>query len=95
MIPLNQAVQASPVLSGITQRIQQSQQMLATILPLLPAALRQQVWAGPLDGTSWCLFVGNPSVGTKLRQLTPALLAALRQSGMGVEQLRLKVRVRS
>ncbi|MDV7399552.1 hypothetical protein RZS08_49520, partial [Arthrospira platensis SPKY1] len=75
--------------------VQQSQQMLSVVLPLLPAGLRQQVWAGPVDGSYWCIFVSNPAVGTKLRQLAPALLAALRQSGMGVEQLRFKVRTKS
>ena len=66
--------------------------MLATILPLLPAHLRSQVSAGPVDETSWCLLVRNPAVGSKLRQLTPTLLQTLQQAGLGVEQIRLKVR---
>jgi len=91
MIPLKQAVQASSVLAQITQRIQQSQQMLATIQPLLPVGLRSQVSPGPVDENTWCLFVTNPAVASKLRQLSPALLAALRTAGWGVANLRLKV----
>jgi hypothetical protein len=92
MIPLKQAVLASSVLSGITQRIQQSQQMLATIQPLLPVGLRSLVQAGPVDENTWCLFVANPAVASKLRQLAPALLAALCTAGWGTKNLRLKVR---
>lgn len=92
MIPLNQAVKANPALAAVAQRVERSQRMLATILPLLPAHLRTQVSAGPVDETSWCLFVRNPAVGSKLRQLTPTLLQTLQQAGLGVEQLRLKVR---
>jgi hypothetical protein len=92
MIPLKQAVMASAVLSSITQRIQQSQQMMTTIQPLLPAGLRSQVTPGPVDEAAWCLFVTNPAVASKLRQLTPTLLAALRSAGWSVNNLRLKVR---
>jgi len=91
MIPLNQALRASPVLASITDRIQQSQQMLATILPLVPQGLRAHLLAGPLDHAVWCLLVSNPSVASKLRQLSPALLAALRSAGFEVAQLRFKV----
>ena len=91
MIPLKQAVLASSVLSGITQRIQQSQQMLATIQPLLPVGLRSQVQAGPVDENTWCLLVGNPAAANKLKLLTPHLTAALRQAGFVCEQVRIKV----
>lgn len=92
MIPLNQALRASPALASIVDRIQLSQQMLATILPLVPPGLRPHLLAGPLDDAVWCLLVSNPSVASKLRQLNPALLAALRSAGFQVTQLRLKVR---
>jgi len=92
MIPLNQALRASPVLASIADRIAQSQQMLATVLPLVPAGLRPHLLAGPIDDAVWCLFVSNPSVASKLRQLSPALLVALRSAGYGVEHLRFKVR---
>ena len=39
MIPLEQAVRASSVLSAITQRVAQSQQLLRLVLPLLPPPL--------------------------------------------------------
>ena len=92
MIPLNQALRASPVLANIADRIQQSQRMLATILPLVPPGLRPHLLAGPIDDAVWCLLVSNLSVASKLRQLSPALLAALRSEGFEVEQLRFKIR---
>ena len=91
---LQQAVEANSMLAQVAQRIRQSEQMLAVIRPLLTPGLRAQIQAGPVDQESWCLLVGNPAVGTKLRQLTPALLAALRTAGYPVPRLRLKVRVR-
>jgi hypothetical protein len=92
MIPFNQAAQASPVLAQITERIRQSQHMRAVIDPVLPPGLRPHVSAGPLDNGTWCVLVGNPAVGSKVRQLTPTLLQALQQAGLDVQRLRLKVR---
>ena len=92
MIPLEQAVRASTVLSAITQRVAQSQQLLRLTLPLLPPPLRDQVAAGPLDDGVWCVLVNNPAASSKLRQLAPTLLQALQGSGQPVASLRIKVR---
>ncbi len=94
LFSLQQAFQAHPELARVADRIRQSQQMLTLIRPLLQPGLRSQIQAGPVDEDSWCLLVGNPAVGTKLRQLEPALLAALRSGGFNVPRLRIKVRVR-
>lgn len=91
---LHQALNASPVLANVAKRVQLSQHMLDVIRPLLPPALRTQVQAGPLDDESWCLLVSNPAVGVKLKQLTPALMAALRSDGQTIPLIRIKVRVR-
>ncbi|MEN9905485.1 MAG: hypothetical protein RLZZ555_2050 [Pseudomonadota bacterium] len=94
LFSLQQAFQANPELARVAARIRQSQQMLAVIRPLLQPGLRAQVQAGPVDDDGWCLLVGNPAIGVKIRQLSPALLAALRSAGFAVERLRIKVRVR-
>ncbi|MDD2730022.1 hypothetical protein [Malikia sp.] len=94
LFSLQQAFRAHPELARVVDRIRQSEQMLALISPLLQPGLRAQIQAGPVDEESWCLLVGNPAVGTKLRQLTPALLAALRNGGFAVPRLRIKIRVR-
>lgn len=93
MFSLQQAAHASPVLAQVAERIRQSQRMLAIIQPLMAPGLRAHVQAGPVDDESWCLLVANPAVGTKLKQLSPALLAALRSKGFDVPKLRIKVRV--
>jgi len=93
MFSLQQAVQASPALARMAERVRQSQAMLKTVQPHLPAGLRPWVQAGPVDDDgSWCLLVANPAAGSKLRQLAPALVAALRVAGYPVPQLRIKVR---
>ena len=94
LFSLQQAFQANPELARVSARIRQSQQMLEVIRPLLQPGLRAQVQAGPVAEDNWCLLVGNPAVGTKLKQLTPALMAALRQADLGVPRLRIKVRLR-
>ena len=75
----------------MADRIRLSQQMLSVVLPLIPAGLRPHLQPGPVDETTWCLLIRNPSVGTKLRQLTPALLAALRSEGYTIDTLRIKI----
>ena len=90
---LQQAFQAHPELARVAERIRQSQQMLAVISPLLQPGLRARVQAGPVDEDSWCLLVGNPAVGTKLKQLSPTLLATLQRAGYPIQRLRIKVRV--
>jgi hypothetical protein len=94
MFSLQQAVQASPALAQVAERVRQSQAMLAAIQPLLPPGLRPHIKAGPVDDESWCLLVSNPAVGTKLKQLAPALLAALRTARLPAPRLRIKVQVR-
>jgi hypothetical protein len=91
---LHQAVEASPVLAHMAQRVRLSQHMLDVVRPLLPPGLRPQIQAGPVDEDSWCLLVSNPAVATKLKQLAPALLAALRTDGQPVQRLRIKIRGR-
>ena len=92
MYSLEQAVRASPILSQVAQRVELSRQLLALVQPLLPAPLRPHVQAGPVDEAAWCLLVANPAVATKLKQLSPALLAAIQQAGHPVARLRIKVR---
>lgn len=93
MYSLHQAVHASPVLAQVAERVRQSKKMLEVIQPLMSPGLRAHVQAGPVDEASWCLLVSNPAVGSKLKQLGPALLAALRSKGFDVPRLRIKVRV--
>ena len=91
MIPLNLAFRASPELSRVAERIQQSQHMLSIVLPLIPPGLRAHLQAGPVDETTWCLLIRNPSVSSKLRQLIPTLLSALRSGGYSIESIRIKI----
>jgi len=92
MIPLQQAVRASTVLSAVLQRAAQSQAMLEAVRPLLPPGLREQVLAGPLEDGHWCLLVAHAAAAGKVRLLAPTLLAALQLAGHAVTDLRLKVR---
>lgn len=91
MYSLQQAVTASPVLANVAERVRRSQRMLETVRPHIPAAMLPAIQSGPVDEDSWCLLVRNPAVATKLKLLTPALMAALRQANLGVGRLRIKI----
>jgi hypothetical protein len=95
MLSLEQAVGASPSLAALQQRVQDSQRYLAWVSPALPAALRGQVKAGPIQEGEWCLLVTNASVSAKLRQLLPALITSLKENGAQINAIRIKVQSHS
>ncbi len=91
-VPLDAALRNSEPLAGLLQRVRQSQALLDHIAPLLPAALRPLVKAGPLDDAGWSLLVANSAAAAKLRQMLPQLLAELQKRGASVPEIRLRVR---
>ena len=90
-IPLLQAAQESATLASLTARLQASQACLQAVQPLLPAALRPSVQAGPLENGQWCLIVRSSAVAAKLRQLLPDLQQRLVNHGLPVTAIRVKV----
>ncbi|MBA4193117.1 MAG: DUF721 domain-containing protein [Hydrogenophaga sp.] len=88
---LEEAAGAAPSLAALHQRIRQSDWCLQQIRPLIPAALRPHVVAGPLEDGDWCLLVRSTAASTKLRQLLPRFLEQLRERGAQVSSIRLKV----
>lgn len=93
-VSLQQAAEEAPTLGELMARARESQERLAAIQSLLPAGLRGVIKAGPLEGRTWCLIVGNNAAAAKLRQLLPALAAHLRGQGHDTETIRLKVGTR-
>ena len=93
-IPLQQAAQESPTLSLLMGRVRESADRMHAIRSLLPAGLRTSVQAGPLEQGCWCLLVDSNAVAAKVRQMLPALQSHLRQQGIGVDSIRLKVHKR-
>lgn len=92
-ITVLQATLESPTLARLAELATDSSARLKSIQPLIPAALRKAVQAGPIDGSTWCLILDNNSVAAKIRQLLPALEAHLRSSGWEVTAIRLKVQM--
>ncbi len=90
-ITLLQAAEDSPTLARLTELARESGERLKAIEPLIPEALRPAVKAGPIEGTSWCLLVGNNAAAAKLRQVLPALQSRLVDRGWQVTSIRLKV----
>ena len=88
-LPIAQAIEGAPALAQLAGQVERSTAMLRALSDLIPAGLR--VHGGPcLDG-QWTLLAGNNATAAKLRQLTPALLARLRERGWALERIRIKV----
>jgi hypothetical protein len=92
MYTVNQAVQASPVLASMFERVALSQALFQLVLPFVPKPLQAQMAAGPVDAGVWCILITNPAVATKLRHLRPHLLAAVQAAGHPISDIRLKIR---
>ncbi len=94
-VPVLQAASQAPSLAALAQLAQQSNQCLRLVTPLIAPAMRTGVQAGPLDEGQWCLLAANSAVAAKLRQLAPALAAHLRTHGQAVNEIRIKIAMRS
>ena len=93
-LALGEALDQSQPLTHLLRRLQESQARLAAVRELLPEALRGQVRAGPLDDAGWSLLVPGGAAAAKLRQLLPALQAALLQQGWPATPIRIRVQQR-
>lgn len=93
--PQDQTVAAalgrSEPLTGLLQRMRESRARLDTVVPLLPPGLAEGMRAGPLDDSAWVLLVSNAAAAAKLRQMLPALEAALRARGWPGPPIKIKV----
>ena len=79
------------MLASLTELARDSVARLAAVQPLIPAAMRTCIKAGPIDGAVWCLLLDNNATAAKMRQLLPSLQAHLRVKGWIVDSIRLKV----
>lgn len=93
-VTLHQAAGKSPSLARLTGLINESNQRLKAIEPLIPAALRASVQAGPIEGENWCLLVSGNAASAKIRQLVPLLQTCLLRHGWAVASIRLKILIR-
>ena len=92
-VTLLQATQDSPTLARLTELSRDSVARLRAVEPMIPAALRPAVTAGPIDGSIWCLIVNSNAAAAKIRQVLPALEAHLRTKGWEISAIRLKVQM--
>ena len=90
-VGISKALADSEPLAQLTRRMQESQQRLAAIAPLLPPPMRPCVKAGPIDESSWNLLASNSAVAAKLRQMLPALEAHLRTQGWNGPPIKVKL----
>lgn len=90
-LTIQQAVGNSPSLTRLTDLVQESNDRLKAIEPLIPDSLRSAVKAGPIDGENWCLLINGNAAAAKIRQLIPVIKASLLLQGWKVVSIRLKV----
>jgi len=90
-LPLAAALGQSEALNSLLRRMRDSRARLDTVAALLPEGMRPSVRPGPLDDTGWVLLVADSSAAAKLRQLMPALEAALLAAAWPPVAIRIKV----
>lgn len=90
-VSLEQAAQEAPVLGQLMRQIQLSQVYARSIAELVPTALRPFVSYGAVEDGEWCVLVPNSAAAAKVRQLLPLWQAHLRQQGLEVQRIRLRV----
>ncbi len=88
---LQQALQQSAPLTRLRELLQDSAARFEAIRPSLPGPLATHIKPGPIDDAGWSLLVANASVAAKLRQLQPRLETILRERGLEVSAIRIKV----
>jgi len=90
-LPVGRAIEGNVSLAALLARLNDSKRRFAAIVPLLPEALRSDVQPGPLDDQQWALLASNAAAAAKLRQLLPAMTAALQAAGWAGPVLKVKV----
>ena len=90
-LTLQQAVAQAPTLAHLSRLASESAARLAVVRAALPPGLRGLVQPGAPEGEAWTLLVPHNAAAAMLRQLAPALLAALTAAGHPVQTLRVKV----
>lgn len=94
-VSFSQAIDASPSLASLNNRVRDSSDQLKKVERLLPQMLRNYVKAGPIESETWCLLVSSNAAAAKVRQMVPALLAHLKSVGSEVTVIRIKVLIDS
>ncbi|MFM2185838.1 MAG: hypothetical protein ACO26F_11470 [Burkholderiaceae bacterium] len=87
--PVGAMLKGDERLASLAARLQRSQACLQAVLPVLPAALRPHLLAGPWDAEGWTLLTRQAAALTKLRQLMPLMEQALQEARLAVPQIRL------
>lgn len=86
-----EALRESAPLVRLGERMRQSNACFAAVGPALPAGLAAHVRPGPVDDEGWSLLCANASVAAKMRQLVPHLEQRLKDGGLAVAAIRIKV----
>jgi hypothetical protein len=73
------------------QRMRLSESRLQRLLAIIPKGLHRQITAGPADEGSWTILVASPAVAAKVRQILPAMTAAVAQQEQRAVLIRVKV----
>ena len=88
---LLQASENNPGLAQLIARQKESLARLQAIEGLIPPMLRTSVKSGPFEDGAWCLMLSNNTTAAKIRQLLPIFEKKLRDRGLEVTSIRLKV----
>ncbi len=89
----DEVLQHSSELSSLRFLAAKSKERLTAIAPLLPKALVAASKAAGLEDGVWYILVPHAASASKLRQLTPQLLAHLNANGLPTKEIRIKITI--
>ena len=90
-LKIQEALAESAALSRLRDLLAQSTAHLDAIMHLLPASLKTQIKAGPIDADGWTLLVTNAAVAAKVRHLLPHLESEIRARGWQLSAIRVRI----
>jgi hypothetical protein len=90
-LPIGEALALNQGLNSLTARLRASEQRLQVVRSKLATPWARQLRAGTLDENGWTLLAPNAAIASKLRHCLPDLCLALRQQGLDVSSIRVKL----
>lgn len=90
-VTVAEAVQHHVTLGSLLAARRESERCMALAEPLLGDGLRQALRPGPLDAGIWVMLAAHGQAAAKARHLLPRITECLREAGLAVQEVRVRV----
>ena len=90
-----EALQGHETLGALLDRWRTAQRCLHAAGPVLGPALAAALRPGPLQDDCWVILADSGTAASKVRQLLPRITVTLREAGIPVSEVKVRVAPRS